>query len=67
MSMFTSLCLLLSLNCTCICTWEIGYEFVLYALTMNRESSYRGSLGADHVFGNALVLALISWPHVGYH
>lgn len=45
----------------------MGYEFVLYALTVNRENRCRGSLGADHVFGDALILALIGWPHVGYH
>lgn len=36
-------------------------------LTVNREDRYRGLLGADHVFGDALVLALVGRPHVGYH
>lgn len=37
------------------------------ALTVNRESRYRGLLGANHVLGDALVFALIGLPHVGYH
>lgn len=36
-------------------------------LTVNRENRYRGLLGADHIFGDALVLALVGRSHVGYH
>jgi len=34
---------------------------------VNRESRCRGLLDADHVLGDALVSALVGWPHVGYH
>jgi len=36
-------------------------------LTMNCEDRYRRLLSANHIFGDALVFALIGWPHVRYH